>query len=189
MKAVGIFTDPKIEPACEVRRTKLTRRTNDKVEQDFVAFTKITKGSTDLFIYESNNGSYSGIGGNKSAGFCSGRNCYAWNAEEQWWYREVEIKPQPPKYFYFHVYGEFLYGDPKGEELNFFLVRIPGSGLKWSKQVVPELRRIANMIHGKKKTRWNVESFDGIEKLWEKSKLPLKRFYWRGNKLVERKQS
>jgi len=186
MKVVGIFTDPKIEPACKVRRVKLTRRLNDRVERDFDEFTKITKGSTNLYIYESNNGSYSGIGGNRNVEFCSGKHCYAWNPEENWWYREIEIKPPPPKYHTFMVYGEFSYGKRR---LNFFLVRIPYKGLNWYKLVIPELRRIANILNGKKNTYWNVEVYKEIDKTWEKSKLPLKRFYWRGNKLVEKRKA
>lgn len=120
----------------------------------------------------------------KDTGYVQGNTSYFWDVESQTWKREIEIKPPPPKYTFFIVYGEFSYG-PKN--LNFYVVRIPGSGTNWHKQIIPELRRISNELTGKKKSRWNVDSYDGIEKTWEKSKLPLRRFYWRGDRLVEKR--
>jgi hypothetical protein len=168
------------------RLAKLTPRKNEEIEQEFAKFTEITNGSTSIFIYNGNNESYSGIGGNKDFGFCSGKKCFSWNSKEQWWYRKIEIKHPSPKYEIFTMYGEFSYGE---ERLSFVLIRIPGSKINWHRTVVPELRKIANLLSGKKKTYWNVDSYEGIEKTWEKSKLPLKRFFWRGDKLVEKRKA
>lgn len=188
MNLLRSIADPDYKDV-KIRKSKLTRRKNDEIEQEFVAFTKITNGSTAIFIHESNDKSYSGIGGNKSVGFCVGRSCFSWNEEERWWYRDIEIKPPPPKYHTFLMYGEFSYVTKKGEkDLHMVLVRIPGSKINWNKKVVPELRRIANTLGGKEKTYWNVDTYKEIDKSWKNSELPFRRFYWKGNCLVEKRK-
>jgi len=118
-------------------------------------------------------------------GFGTDRTSYFWNAELKCWKKEIEIKPPPPKYHTFLMYGEFSYGETN---LNFVLVRIPGKGINWHKQVVPELWKIANNLAGKKKSFWNLDTYDEIDKSWEKSDIPFKRFYWRGNRLVQKRK-
>lgn len=118
-------------------------------------------------------------------GFGTDRTSYFWNAELKCWQKEIEIKPPDPKYHTFLVYGEFSYGEKK---LNFFLVRIPYKGVNWHKKVVPNLRKISNTLAGKNKSRWNVDTYNGIDKTWEKSDLPVKRFYWRGTSLVQKRK-
>ena len=173
----------------KVKLSKLTRRKNEEVERQFVEFSERTKGFKGISIQDIDGYGYSGVGNDKSQGFCSGRSCYAWNEKEQWWYRETEIKPPPPKYSTFLVFGGFEYGTK--EKRNFFLVRIPYKGLNWHKKVVPELRKLVNKLAGESKTYWNTDTYEEIDKTWDKpqSQFPVKKFYWRGEGLVEKRKA
>lgn len=151
----------------ETKLVDLSPAKNKTVEKDYMDFGKIPPDKRP-----------------NDTGFGDDRNSYFWNTESKTWKKEIEIKPPTPKYHLFIVYGEFSYGK---KNLNFFMVRIPGKGINWHKKVCPELRRISNELAGKKKSYWNVDSYDSIEKMWDKSKIPFRRFYWRGDRLVEKR--
>jgi len=80
------------------------------------------------------------------------------------------------------VYGDF---SVNGDRDNFFLVRIPNDGVNWRKQVIPAIHKVVKGFNTEDKNpRWNIDSYTEIDKTWDKAERL--RFYWRGNRLVQK---
>lgn len=114
-----------------------------------------------------------------------GNKDYIWDNKKRKWFREIEVKPQPPKFKTVLVYGNFSYGN----NLNFFLIRIPGKGASWSKSIYPQLKKIVKKLSEKsnvsdKDFYFNYEIVD--DKMWSNKK-KRKRFEWRKDKFIEKR--
>ena len=92
-------------------------------------------------------------------------------------------KAKKPEYIVFTVYGNF--NTPI--DLNVIIVRIPGKGINWHKQVLPGIRKILKPYFGKQQDKhWNVEgdfAQAGNKTLWE-CEIPQK-FDWINGQFIE----
>jgi hypothetical protein len=78
------------------------------------------------------------IGNRKDCGFEFDKGMFQFLEKDKKWMREVEIKPKPPKFFIFMIYGDFTV---LANKLNFAIFRIPYKGIKWHKEVIPAIKR------------------------------------------------
>lgn len=107
---------------------------------------------------------------------------FSWSEKTKRWERVVKVYEAPAKYVTFMVYGDF---PVNGDRDNFFLVRIPNDGINWHKQVIPAIRNVVKRFNTEDKhPRWNIDSYTEIDETWNRANRL--RFYWRGNKLVQK---
>lgn len=121
------------------------------------------------------------------AGLCINKKCFSWNAIEKKWKREVKVKEPPPKFIDFLTYGAFRYSKNKKDGLNAIVIRVPGSGVNWHKEIIPAIRSaiktLCKIPDHKKCPYFN---FDGDYKECWKTKIYY-RYLYKNGKLIKQK--
>lgn len=158
------------------KQVKISKRSNDRIEKDFIDFCKTFKNKEEKIENRTD-----------ETGITIGRTDYCWETKTKTWNKIVKVYPPPPKYLYFIAYGNFCYSD---KNINFILVKCPFK-TKWKSVVSAVDKFIKANFDFDEELYWNVDTYDGIEKTWEskKSKVPSIRCYFKNGKMVKRRKS